>query len=131
MASFAKGRMAPNSSVTRKTTRVVSAPSALRLRVVGHQHKFLVDTLARKRLSDSLLAVDIAFNTQVSPLKDGLTQISDKWRIPQMGKFGFVWIGFRHQFAGNIKFQVIAVRANNRFGEPNRFVTSRPVERRL
>ena len=83
-------------------------------RVVGQQREFLIDTSAGHRLNDHLLAIDVALDSQVSPLEDGLLKSATNGGIAKVGKLGFVWIGFRHQLVGNIKFQVVAVRADQR-----------------
>ena len=72
IASLAKGRMAPNSSVTRRTTRVVSAPSAINCVSSGKQGEFLVDASSRHSFGDHLLALDVAVDAQVSPIVTAL-----------------------------------------------------------
>jgi hypothetical protein len=51
-----------------------------------------------------LLSIQVALNPQIAPVANGPAQISDKRRIAQIGKFRFVGIRFRHQFARDIKF---------------------------
>ena len=81
--------MAPNSSVTRSTTRVVSAPSAIKFVIVRQQRELAVDAAARERLGDDLLAADVAVDAQVAPadtqlLQIDLAEVENERRILQM-----------------------------------------------
>src|SRR5258708_11606346 len=101
------------------------------MRGVREKRKFLVYVTAGKRFGNYLFALQVAVNAQVSPVADGVPQIGYKRGIAQVGKFGLVRIHFSHELAGNIKFQVIAIRTDDRFGESNGFITAGPVERGL
>ena len=119
MASLAKGRMAPNSSVTRRTTRVVSAPSAMQLGVIGEQREFLVDAAAGHGFRDDLLALDVAFDAQIAPLEDGFLEIGDERRIAQDGQIRFL-LGSTSatNFVADIKLQVVAIGADHALVKP-------------
>ncbi len=65
------------------------------LGVVGKKSEFLVNAAAGESFRDDLLALDVAFDAQVSPVANGSAQISNKWGIAKVSKLRFVGIGFR------------------------------------
>ncbi len=89
----------------------------VQMRVVREKSKFLVDAAAGKSFGNYLFTLQIAVNAQVSPVADGIPQIGYKRSITKMGKLGLVRIHLSHQLAGNIKFQVVAIRTDNGLGE--------------
>ena len=66
------------------------------LGVVGKNSEFLIDAATGESFGDDLLALDVAFDAQVSPVANGSSQIGHKRGVAKMGKLGSVRIDFRN-----------------------------------
>ena len=128
IASLANGRMLPNSSVTRRTTRVESAPSAISSESSGSSTNFVIHAVARKLLRDDLLALNVAFNPQVSPLVKEFAEFDDEGCVLKMRELFAVGIDFGHQLVRDVELQMVAVGADHGLRKSDGFVAARPVE---
>ena len=91
MASLANGRIAPNSSVTRRTTRVRVGAVGDQFGVIGEQHEFLVDAAAGHGFRNDLLAGNVAFDAQIAPLGIPLSRDRRRTAGSAGGRIRFCW----------------------------------------
>ena len=91
----------------------------------------MIDTLPGVSLGDYQFALNVALETQVSPLMKEFAHFHDKWRIAQVWEAFVVGVGFHHQHVCDIELQVVAVGTHNCLRKSDRCVASRPMKCRL
>ena len=120
MASLAKGRTQPNSSVTRRTTRVESAPSAINSVSSGSSRNFVSTPLPGMLLRDHLFSLDVALDPQVSPLVEQFSHFKDEGRVAKMRELLPVGIDIGDQLVVDVELEVVAIGAHDGLRESDR-----------
>src|SRR5580704_6593196 len=96
--------------------------------VIRQNRELLIDPFAGVELRDHLLALNVAFNPQISPGVEKWAQVEDERRMRKVSKFASVGISLCNQLVVDVKLEMVAVGADNSVVKSNRFVPARPAE---
>ena len=107
------------------------SPVGHEIGVVRQAAQILIDPFAGKLPGDNKFAVDIAFQSQVSPFVKEFVQIYDEWCIAEVRELFPVGISLRHHLVRDVKLHVIAVGTYDGLREPDGGIASRPMECRF
>jgi hypothetical protein len=107
--------------------------------VVSKQSKFAVDAASGERFGDDLFSLHESVDAQIAPSGAVAVHVEDERGIFEVREFFAVGIGFGEEFPGifvvaagtRVQLEVIAVGADDGFGESDGLIAARPVEGRL